>query len=106
MTTLELKETPQSCSECRLIYYRKGGLLTCCYLNDVGNENTRHPDCPLEITEDNLRWRKDTRTSLDGEILEYWVCPECKFVHYYYDDYKVYNFCPSCGTKLLPPLDK
>ena len=90
---------PESCRLCNLIYFRKGGMLTYCM--EVGYKDSRHPDCPLEITEDNLRWIEDPDT-----FSEKLICPKCKGVHDYcsifYDNYK---YCPNCGVRLLHPKE-
>ena len=88
---LELKETPQSCYNCELKYY--------CSDNVAGNEvflfnYKRHHDCPLKITEDNLRWQKG-KAGVDTYF--YW-CPNCGD-----DSTETDEKCPSCGIKLLPP---
>jgi len=114
---LELKETPQSCMDCPLITHVPNsntisnmpnlvfinhfcdGLDRCIGTtknSELFYTNTRHPDCPLKITEDNLRW-KNTST----KYFQLMTCPNCKSEYEKYD----YNFCPSCGIKLLLPME-
>jgi len=120
MTTLKLKETPQSCGECQLRGYNEaldyddheGYAGAICHgekslymeVGDYLNTNTRHPDCPLKITEDNLRWNiyvKDFYGSNPNEKLypcDLLECPKCHSKIIF-----AYAHCPSCGIKLLPP---
>ena len=68
--------------------------------------NTRHPDCPLKIVDDGLRWINvfiEVDDLLNGgkiKALHGINCPKC-------DEHaptlEYYNYCPSCGIKLLPP---
>ena len=58
---------------------------------------SRHPDCPLEIVEDNLRW-ENTTVNIIGDYI---YCPKCQQDREFYDWYPPY--CEFCGTKLLPP---
>ena len=114
MTALKLKETPQSCGECQLRGYNEaldyndheGYAGAICHgekslymeVSDYLNTDTRHPDCPLEITEDNLRWIREVKP-YTGDVI--FICPKCEE-----GKFMPYNFCPSCGIKLLPPENK
>ena len=109
--------TPESCRLCpivRIIKCREGDdildenapYVQCPFLratwdDNVLYKNRRPPDCPLEITEDNLRWIEDPDT-----FSEKLICPKCKGVHDYcsifYDNYK---YCPNCGVRLLHPKE-
>jgi len=107
---LELKETPKSCGECQLRGYNEaldyddheGYAGAICHgekslymeVSDYLNTDNRHPDCPLKITEDNLRWIAYDKPSVSRR----YNCPICKVKRG-----KFTNFCPSCGIKLLPP---
>ena len=96
--TYELKETPESCSECEIKVLCEYRIKAKLYY--IG---TRHPDCPIKITEDNLRWIL-IRDFGDG--LQFLACVKCN-KEIMFDSHEVpKNFCPSCGIKLLPPLDK
>ncbi|MCL2174447.1 MAG: hypothetical protein FWB73_00230 [Treponema sp.] len=114
--TYKLEETPQSCRECELHVQTKYRDLhgynrhECIKLKrDIREyETTRHPDCPLKITEDNLRWQGN-----GTETIGYYItCPICKKEpHGNWDkeelsDDDFPNFCPHCGIKLLPPENK
>ena len=54
-TILELKETPESCKSCLLVFDSYGkGYRTCNFASDKDGTvedytTTRHPDCPLKI---------------------------------------------------------
>ena len=103
--------TPESCRLCpivRIIKCREGDdildenapYVQCPFLratwdDDVLYKNRRPPDCPLEITEDNLRWIREVK-SYTGDVI--FICPKCKE-----GKFMPYNYCPSCGIKLLPP---
>jgi len=116
MTTLKLKEKPQSCGECQLRGYNEaldyddheGYTGAICHgekslymeVSDYLNADTRHPDCPLEITEDNLRWVIEYTKDAE-DIGEQYHCPKCRYV-----DICDHNYCSNCGTKLLPPEEK
>ena len=99
---LELKETPKSCWDCPVIttFFEEEGCSQTHYCTEMKDDEcvdvsefavSRHPDCPLKITEDNLRWK----------TFEYvWYrCPLCR----YETGLRDANYCPSCGIKLLPP---
>jgi len=93
-TTLILKETPQSCMVCPL-------RVVCSIFADRRVSDypyTRHPNCPLKITEDSLRWKSEGSWENHNE---YFVCPVCE----YGLDFEG-NYCPHCGIKLLPPEEK
>lgn len=49
------------------------------------------------------RWIRDTRRNLDDEMLEYRICLECKFVHYFYQNPIEFKVCPICEKKLDKP---
>jgi len=113
---LELKETPKSCMSCRLKQFdsHSDDCDYWCYELKSGhgkvNEyiDTRHPDCPLKITEDNLRWQGN-----GSETIGYYItCPECKqeppgnWDREDFNDDDFPNYCPHCGIKLLPPETK
>ena len=95
-TTLILKETPQSCMVCPL-------RVVCSIFADRRVSDypyTRHPNCPLKITEDNLRWEiidLGTTQRITGHR-----CPKCGDEKYTCK----FNYCPNCGVKLLPPEEK
>ena len=103
---LELKETPKSCMECQLMHETDSStgsnFYTCQASNDYNDverfSKTRHPDCPLKITKDNLRWKSEGSWENHNE---YFVCPACEHGL----DFEG-NYCPSCGIKLLPPEEK
>jgi len=118
---LELKETPQSCGECQLRGYNEaldyddheGYAGAICHgekslymeVSDYLNTNTRHPDCPLKITEDNLRWQGN-----GTETIGYYItCPDCKkephgnWDREGFSDDDFPKYCPHCSIKLLPP---
>ena len=59
--------------------------------------NTRHPRCPLKIIEDGLRWKLTVLK--DGCVPVVSTCPNCISTV----TGGIYNYCPSCGVKLLPP---
>ena len=66
-------------------------------------DKTRHPDCPLKIEEDDLHWIKGT----DG-LSEWLECQECKNkigTNLTLENEKIYEYCPSCRVKLLPPKE-
>jgi hypothetical protein len=64
---LELKETPRSCTECELSY-SVGTNIICKVIKDSvwQHYNTRHPDCPLKITEKSIN--SDTCKNCSEEI--------------------------------------
>jgi len=105
---LELKATPELCFECPIIY-------SVVLHNDTNTNvadrekytSSRHPDCPLKITEDNLRWILSSYDVSDYTTRSFIECPKCE-VGYDYDCndvsfFETFNFCPNCGVKLLPP---
>ena len=116
---LELKETPESCGECQLRGYNEaldyndheGYAGAICHgekslymeVSDYLNADTRHPDCPLKITEDNLRWIefRDEDYPCAIPIMECAICKET--FPGGYENRKRWKHCPSCGIKLLPP---
>jgi hypothetical protein len=89
---------PESCDDCILNTYEffKAGLCTVCDIY----RNGRHPDCPLVIEGEGLRW------ILTGFTDYPYICPSCKtgnkgkLVRRCVDE-----SCPSCGVKLAPPLE-
>jgi len=105
---LELKETPESCIRCPLAIEKPAVISVDKVCKRIGNPcfgitvtnyiNIRHPDCPLKITEDNLRWIREVK-SYTGDVI--FICPKCEEAKF-----MPYNFCPSCGVKLLPPENK
>jgi len=105
---LELKETPKSCGECPVhrscdVYEKLSFEVSRSLAHGdkpVRYNTTRHPDCPLKITEDNLRW--DIEYTKDTEdIGEQYRCPKCGYV-----ELGEHNYCPDCGQKLLPSLEE
>jgi len=97
---LELKETPRSCRDCEIsheVFTGHNNLLRCPrggFLRERDNaNNTRHPDCPLKIMEDNLRWIN----------LNKWGAAECPKCSEGFQYMARLRYCPSCGIKLLPP---
>ena len=86
--------------ECRFCYMM-GNLFKhrCELIHEFVDDYTdrRHPDCPLKIEEDGLRW--------DTQVLDIGVgnqtfcgCPKCG------NEYDwPHNYCPSCGVKLARP---
>ena len=110
---LELKETPQSCVDCPLTHAGYSGdsrAELCYWVHNKKNgrpfiiasdyDKFRHPDCPLKITEDNLRWEiidLGTTQRITGHR-----CPKCGDEKYTCK----FNYCPNCGVKLLPPMEE
>jgi len=106
---LELKETPKLCGACDLSKKTKYETVYICNalkrrINCIWNK--RHPDCPLKITEDNLRWTlyvKNFYGSNPNEKLypcDLLECPKCHSKIIF-----AYAHCPYCGIKLLPPKE-
>ena len=126
-------ETPQSCRDCEIsheVYAGNKDLLRCPrvgFLKERDNaDNTRHPDCPLKITEgietDICKYCKDEIECLiNKKWLECklfttqnkrrWICqptnispahnyhcPKCNMI-----SINATNYCERCGIKLLPP---
>jgi len=93
---LELKETPKSCKDCPINFEDSGLEVSYCAKTGFAIDDytvTRHPDCPLKITEDNLRW-----ILLKGDLKFKYCCPECKQT-----ESSPYKYCRDCGIKILPP---
>ena len=52
----------------------------------------------VELIENDLRWLAATvKNKPDMGI--FYICPRCKADY----NFKIFNYCPSCGAKLLPP---
>ena len=116
---LELKEKPQSCGGCQLRGYNEeldyddyeGYAGAICHgekslymdVSDYLNTNIRHPDCPLKITEDNLRWKLIEDYGDDIQVL---ACEKCNEEITFESSIVSRNYCPKCGTKLLPPEEE
>ena len=104
---LKLKEMPQSCGECPvchlLVSSNDSFFYFCFKMKRFVHEckNTRHPDCPLKITEDNLRWIQDKLSK------NYWRCPKCNFGANIVNTEPGYlKYCSLCGVELGQPEDK
>jgi DNA-directed RNA polymerase subunit RPC12/RpoP len=70
--------------------------------------SSRHPNCPLVIEEEGLRWNEIEGGNVDGWFGYSIKCPKCKKEYPAPVDDKFeefYNYCPSCGVKLAPPLE-
>jgi hypothetical protein len=100
--TLQI-DVPESCARCPLKrnqcapgFMQCSSDWRCCVTNcEVNNDTIRHPDCPLVIKEEGLRWIKKR----EGKVHRYY-CPKCSGRGCYSN-----NYCPSCGVKLAPPLE-
>jgi hypothetical protein len=100
--TLQI-DTPKSCAECKLgEKYGAVGDVRCFVLGEyfTGNIKPPHkerPDtCPLVIEKKGLRWIDTSNKHFD-----LMTCPKCKGEYEMFN----YNYCPSCGVKLAPPLE-
>ena len=107
---LELKKTQESCGVCDLSKKTKYETVYICNalkrrINSIWNK--RHPNCPLKITVNNLRWIKHQSWRLNELTAFYYECPKCgkitNDIHNQNGD--IFNFCPHCGIKLLPPKE-
>ena len=86
--------TPESCRVCPLVkddhdrdkYYCIGDRR----INADGHIHERHPDCPLRIQQEGLKW-----LNLNGGC----VCPQCSEGYQFIPRLR---YCPSCGVKLDP----
>lgn len=82
--------TPESCRTCLLRY-------SVCTLPaglTKNNYSDRHPNCPLKIKPEGLRWIYHDA----NELSLHYECLECRF-----ETTRITNYCPSCGQKLDPP---
>jgi len=99
--------TPGYCMACPLRYCNPITEKISCYAEPVVGcieqhnirTTTRHPDCPLKIQPEGLRWIASYYSPYDAIELS---CPVCKtdFDGCITEDF---NYCPSCGVKLDPP---
>ena len=93
--------TPESCDlRCKLFVDVGEGFdnYRFCVVNEDVKDylNIRHPNCPLTIQPEGMRWKEES----NGKFT-YRICPECDF-----DGLKErmekWVACPMCGVKLRP----
>ena len=103
-------DVPESCVKCRIAYLTYDIFnyyqIACNFVECASIYiETRHPDCPLKIVEDDLR-REEYESSWENSI----ICPKCNLRANFptqtgWAKEHGYNYCPSCGIKLLPPIE-
>ena len=102
-------EAPESCVDergaalrCPFAEYPRNGSVDCTILHKriPYFKTTRHPDCPLKIIDDGSRW---IYTKVDkGNTRQLYTCPKCEISQALFP-VDIFNYCPLCGVKLLPP---
>jgi len=90
---------PESCRACGIKMIELATLVKCPETGkndlEVAYTTSQHPDCPLKIQPDCLRWKIAKRT-------ENWECPICK-ADFNFIIMAKFHHCPSlCGVRLLP----
>ena len=103
-------DAPESCTECPLTHGAWSGdsHAELCCLKDkrpfiIANAypDSRHPDCPLNIQQEGLRWIVKSKHG----YCDLWQCEKCNMEFSIHSRHEQDNFfhCPSCGVKLDPP---